>query len=141
MVGSFVSLHYHFVWATLGRAPWLIPRRMSAVERVVRAKCAELGVVPLALGGVEDHLHLLIGAPASLSPSSIIGPIKGASSHVMNSTEVDGPSMRWQGGYGVFSVSMSEVPRVRAYVLNQEAHHADGSVDDDLERVHAPRPR
>ena len=79
MAQPYVSLHYHFVWATWDRLPLLTPDVEAVVYASVHARCADLGVVPRALGGVEDHVHLLVGAPASLAPSDIVGPIKGAS--------------------------------------------------------------
>ena len=71
----FVSIRYHFVWSTQGRRPWLTLALMPDVLACLRSKCSELGVISLAVGGVEDHVHVLVGAPASLSPSVIVGAI------------------------------------------------------------------
>ncbi len=133
MAQPFVSLHYHFVWSTWDRLPLLTPDVETVVYASVQARCADLGVVPLALGGVADHVHLLVGAPAALAPSDIVGPIKGASAHRVNSLGIANCPFRWQGGYGVFSVSRGDLPRIVAYILNQRVHHQTGALEGDLE--------
>lgn len=137
MAQPYVSLHYHFVWATWDRLPLLTPDVEAVVYASVYARCADLGVVPRALGGIEDHVHLLVGAPAALAPSDIVGPIKGASAHRVNSLGMGDCPFRWQGGYGVFSVSRGDLPRVVAYIRGQRVHHQTGSLDDTLEQATA----
>ena len=130
----FVSIRYHFVWSTQGRRPWLTLALMPDVLACLRSKCSELGVISLAVGGVEDHVHVLVGAPASLSPSVIVGQLKGASSHRVNHVLRTTEPFAWQKGYGVFSLSRSHLDVVRAYVLRQPEHHAQASLWNDFER-------
>jgi len=78
---------------------------------------------PIQIGGIEDHVHMLFGAPATLAPSKIAQVIKGGSSAWIHETF---PAMRgfaWQDGYGAFTVSMSSVPDVAAYIRSQREHH------------------
>lgn len=133
MSRPYVCVRYHFVWSTWNRAPFLTPAVDPLVRDCIRAKCVELGAVPLALGGVEDHLHLLVGAPATLAPAALIGPVKGAAAHRANLLPELPFSFRWQGGYGVFSVSRWDEDRVVAYIRNQRQHHSDHTVDTTLE--------
>jgi len=74
----------------------------------------------LANGGMEDHAHLLIQLPASLALSKAVQLLKGNSSRWINE---HGDEFAWQEGYGAFSVSASNVDRVKRYIANQEAHH------------------
>ena len=130
----FVSIRYHFVWSTRGRQPLLSDALAHGVYACVQAKCAELGVAPLAVGGVEDHMHLLVGAPASLAPSTLIGQVKGVSSHLLNHALAATDPFAWQRGYGVFTVSRDHEALVRAYVLGQRLHHNRATLWPELER-------
>jgi REP element-mobilizing transposase RayT len=84
----------------------------------------------VALGGVEDHVHVLIRVPATLSISSIVKQIKGSSSHLANAGE---DTFKWQGGYAAFSVSRGLLARARDYVQNQEERHRAGKLVRDFE--------
>ena len=131
MRAPFTQLHLHLVWATWNRAPLLTPRMRDAVDRCIRAECVKLGVEVIAFNGMADHVHLLVRIPTTVSVSELVRQVKGTSSHML------GQRMRvafkWQSAYGAFTLSTSHVPRVRDYVLNQQQHHADGSVHPSLE--------
>jgi REP element-mobilizing transposase RayT len=85
------------------------------------------------VGGTEDHIHALVGVPATASIADLVRLAKGASSHLANRVLFPDTGFRWQGSYAAFSVSRSDVDRVERYVRAQIAHHADGSLDVDHE--------
>jgi putative transposase len=85
----------------------------------------------IAIGGIDDHVHLLVAMPATLAPADLVKQVKGASSHLVNHGRE--PFFRWQGGYGAFSVSKHHVPRIRDYVLRQEEHHRFNRLTPELE--------
>jgi REP element-mobilizing transposase RayT len=87
----------------------------------------------IAFGGVADHVHLLVRFPTTISIADLVKQVKGSSSHLV-SRRLREP-FKWQGRYGAFTVSPSHVPKIRDYVLNQEKHHADGSVHPMLEMI------
>ncbi len=88
---------------------------------------------PLAIGGVDDHVHMLGRLPMTACVGDVIGKIKGNSSKWINDT-FDGGRTRfgWQRGYGAFSVSYSALTRVRRYIENQEQHHRSRSFADEV---------
>src|SRR5262245_42871597 len=98
------------------------------------AKCKELQCTPLAIGGISDHVHMLVRFVPTISVSRLIGEMKGSSSHVMTHTVAPGAFFKWQRSYGAFTISKRSVPQVRAYVLNQKIHHAEQTVLPELER-------
>ena len=122
----FTKLYVHLVWATWDRLPILSPELIETVDRAIRHECVELGVEVVAFGAVADHVHLLARIPAKLSVADLVKQVKGSSSHLLNH-RLQVP-FKWQGGYGAFSVSASVLPKVRDYVLNQENHHAYGTI-------------
>jgi putative transposase len=116
------SLFYHFVWSTKHRQPLLDEVNRKIIYKSIIAKAVELGSVVLAIRAVEDHLHLLISASPAISPSRLVGQIKGVSSHLIR--KLGWKDFSWQGEYGVYSVSESQLLVVMAYIQNQEKHHS-----------------
>jgi len=82
--------------------------------------CKNIGVGVLAIGGAEDHVHLLVNVPPSLAVAKAVGTVKSNSSKWANGARKE---LAWQQGYSAFSVSASVVPAVVRYIRNQEKHH------------------
>jgi len=127
-------LHYHFVWATFNRLPLLSDELMPHVQRSIYSRAKRLGVIVHALGGVEDHIHVVASVPPKLALAECVGQLKGSSSHIAN--EVSGESrFGWGEGYGAVSLSEGSLPKVIEYVRNQREHHSGGSLLEALENV------
>jgi putative transposase len=84
-------------------------------------QCEVLKCTVIAIGGVEDHVHLLVGFPPTLAVSELVKKVKGTSSHLVNSKHDD--FFKWQGAYGAFTVSQRSLDKVADYIRNQEMHH------------------
>jgi len=78
--------------------------------------------VPVIIGGVIDHVHLLVSLKPTHQISEVLRDIKRKSSEWVHK-EIGDRGFVWQDGYGVFSVSLSQIPTVRRYIENQEDHH------------------
>ena len=91
--------------------------------------CRKQEIFVQAIGGMEDHIHLLIQVPPSLALAKAVSVIKANSSRWANE---EGHKLTWQQGYAAFSVSASIVPAVVRYIQNQEAHHRKMSFDDEF---------
>ena len=89
--------------------------------------------IPHAINGMSDHIHVVISVPPKLSIATVIGQLKGASSHRVNEIFVSHNSFAWQAEYSVFSVSEKVLPRIVEYVKNQKKHHSGNSLLDALE--------
>lgn len=133
MPDSYTRVFVHCVWSTWDRAPDLVGEVEATVYRSLRAECARMGVEVLALGGVADHVHLLVRLPPSVSLAGVMKQCKGASSHLVNHSGDEGFLFRWQGAYRAFSVAPDGVRRVQDYIARQREHHASGSLDPDSE--------
>jgi putative transposase len=127
------QLFLHLVWATWDRHPFLTSDIRQRVYGCLQQECAALGCDVIAIGGMDDHVHLLVQVPATIAPAELVRRVKGASSHLINHEIRPGERFKWQGGYGAFSVSKRNVPLVRDYVLNQEQHHRDGTAHPAVE--------
>jgi putative transposase len=89
----------------------------------------------LQIGGVEDHVHMLILAKPIHSPSEIAKRLKGESSKWVNQEMPEIKGFGWQDGFGAFSVSKSNVPAVIEYIRNQKTHHQKESFGSEYERL------
>ena len=77
----------------------------------------------LAVGGIEDHLHILLSLPATIDVAKAAQLIKGGSSKWLNDKYFKQREFAWQEGYGAFGVNRSSIAAVRRYIQNQEEHH------------------
>ena len=123
-----LALYVHLVGATWDRWPLITPEIESDVHHTLRGLAQRAGCKVLALGGTENHVHLLVEIPATLSVSALIRSIKGASAHWINETLQPSSLFKWQGSYAAFTVSRWDVKNISAYVKNQKEHHAAGTI-------------
>ncbi|TEU10315.1 MAG: IS200/IS605 family transposase [Anaerolineales bacterium] len=128
-------LFYHFVWGTRNREPLIAPEWENSLHNVMAAKATELGALVHAVGGIEDHVHLVVSVPPKIALSTFIGQVKGNSSHFVNHELDVGISFAWQAEYGVVSFGGKRLDTVVRYTKNQRKHHADGITIAMLERV------
>ncbi|HEY3413072.1 MAG TPA: IS200/IS605 family transposase [Armatimonadota bacterium] len=124
----YTQLYVHLMWATWDRLPLLTPERQKAAFACIHAECTQMRAEVLAVGGVEDHVHLLVRVPATITVASLVRQVKGASSHLLTHQIPGADGFKWQGAYGAFTVSHRDVPIVKDYVRGQAQHHGDGSI-------------
>jgi putative transposase len=138
MRAPYTQLYLHLVWATWDRWPLITPEIRPVVYGGIQAQAKRMGVDLMALGGIEDHVHALVRFPTTVTVADLVRQLKGATSHLITHEVRRGETFRWQGGYGAFTVSKSGLDRARAYVLNQETHHARGTIHPELEATSEP---
>ena len=131
MANTYTALHYHFTFSTKLRQPWIRPEIEQRIWEYLGGIARANGLKPLKIGGIEDHIHMLVGAPPTIAPSKIAQLVKGGSSAWIHETFGDLRQVAWQDGYGAFSVSKSAVPDVTAYIENQREHHRTLTFQDE----------
>jgi REP element-mobilizing transposase RayT len=114
--------------------PLITPHLQARIYKCLHAECTRMRIELIAVGGVDDHVHLLVKLPSTVSIADAVKQLKGSSSHFANHEVEKSAGFRWQGSYGAFSVSERIVPRVRRYIANQEEHHRRGA----LHRAYEP---
>jgi putative transposase len=128
-----VALFVHLVWGTWDRLPLLLGETKRRVYRCIEATCVELGVEVLALGGVEDHIHLLARLPATLAVADLVKQVKGTSAHLATHEVAPDSFFKWQGGYAAFWVDQRQLEPIREYIAHQREHHRVGSLIPEWE--------
>ncbi len=135
MPSNYLKLYVHLVWATYDRFPAITPDCEGLLYSTILGKAKELGCEPLAIGGIEDHLHLLLRIPATLALAEIVKGIKGASSRHMVLT-FPHKFFKWQGSYGATTVSPNALRKVIEYIENQKQHHTSRALHNAWETTH-----
>jgi REP element-mobilizing transposase RayT len=124
----------HLVWATWDRESLLTGDMRQIAYRAIGAKCAELGATVVALGGVADHVHLLVRMPLTMSIAEFVKLVKGSSGHLLAHIALERDTFfKWQGAYGAFSVSYRDLDMITDYIKRQEEHHSQRSLMADWE--------
>jgi putative transposase len=124
--------YYHLVWATRDRHPLITPECELALYAQLRQKAKGLKVPVHAIGGVADHLHLVVSIPPQLAISEFVKLIKGSSSRYINQMDL-GITFAWQREYGVFSLGSQQLEQAVNYVENQKDHHHQNTLIRMLE--------
>ena len=122
MSSTHLSLHYHIVFSTKDRHPWIEADWRDDLHGYLGGCVKTLGGVPEEIGGVADHVHVLIGLRATHCLADVIREIKKVSSRWVHEQR-SVPDFSWQEGYGAFTVSRSNIAGVRRYIATQEEHH------------------
>ena len=138
MRAPFTQLYLHCVWATWDRMPLLTPQVDDIIYAAIHAKCRDLNCEAVALGGMPDHLHLLVRFPTTVSVADLVKGIKGSSAHLQTQRVSQTTFFKWHGAYGAFTVSPDALPAVKAYIHQQKQHHANGSLWADWEHTFIP---
>jgi putative transposase len=122
MPSTHLSLHYHLIFSTKDRVAFIHRDWRGRLHAYLGGLINDLGGVPEKIGGVEDHVHLLVGLRATHCLADVLRETKSASSKWVHD-EIKPPRFSWQEGYGAFTVSASQIETVKSYIANQEAHH------------------
>jgi REP element-mobilizing transposase RayT len=120
---SFSSSLHHCVFATKNREPWLTPEIRERLWPYLGGIARENDMKPLAIGGISDHVHILVSLPTTLSLSKAIQLLKGNSSKWIHETFPPLRAFAWQQGYAAFSIGVSGIDETCAYIRSQEQHH------------------
>ena len=132
MATSLTNLLYHIVFSTKGRVPLIHENLREPVYEYLGGILRGQRSVLVEIGGMPEHVHLLVKLRADLAIASAIRVLKSNSSGWINdSRKVEG-RFEWQVGYFAVSVSESRVADVRRYIQRQAEHHARILFRDEL---------
>ena len=127
MPGSYFELYLHLIWAVKNREHLLIPEIEKPIFDIIKRKAAGQKARVIAFGNTTDHIHLLVSIHPDTVISTMLKEMKAASSYYVN--QKLGRAFYWQEGYGALTVSKRGFEKVRAYVQNQKAHHAQNNIE------------
>lgn len=131
MGSTYLSLHYHLVFATKNREELLDGSWRGRLYEYMVGMLRNIGAAPQIINGVEDHVHLLVGLKSTHCLADVMRELKKSSS-VWIQRSIPLPTFSWQEGYGAFTVAATGRDATRGYIANQEKHHERISSRDEL---------
>jgi len=136
MSQSLAQIYVHLVFSTKNRTPWLKDgSHRQELHRYLHGVCRNQNCPAVAVGGVEDHVHLLVRLGKTTSVSVLIRELKTESTKWIREKSNTLSDFHWQNGYGAFSVSPSHLEALIHYIENQEEHHKTESFQDEFRRL------
>jgi putative transposase len=131
MPSTYLSLHYHLVFGTKDRMPLIEAAWRLRLHEYLGGTIRGLGGFPQEVGGVADHVHLLVGLKATHCLADVMRELKKASSAWVHD-ELGILGFAWQEGYAAFTVSATAREAVRSYIARQEEHHRVRSFREEV---------
>jgi len=134
MPSTHLSLHYHVVFSTKERRAFIDEPWRERLHAYLGGSVRTLGGVPEAVGGVGDHVHLLVGLRATHCLADVVRDIKSTSSEWVHQT-IKLAVFSWQEGYGAFTVSASQLEVAKQYIANQAEHHRKKTFQEEYREL------
>jgi putative transposase len=131
MPSTYLSLHYHLIFSTKDRAPLIEQSWRQRLHEYLGGTVVGLEGFPQGVGGVADHVHLLVGLKATHRLADFLRELKKASSAWAHD-EIGVRQFAWQEGYAAFSVSATARKVVQSYIANQDRHHHRKTFREEL---------
>ena len=129
---TFASVYIHVVFSTKDRMPLIAESWRRRLYEYMSGIAREEFGRAIDIGGTANHVHGLLSIGTDLSIGGIMAKWKALSSGWVHKALPDGGAFGWQSGYGVFSVSRSNVDKVVQYIEGQEEHHKIRSFEDEF---------
>jgi putative transposase len=129
MAHAFSRNHIHLIFSTKERRNTIAKEWQQRLWAYLGGICENHEMIALAVGGTQNHVHILFHLPTKIALAKAVVLLKANSSKWMGE---QGIKFSWQEGYGAFSVSASNLDQVTRYIQNQEAHHRKTSSEDEF---------
>lgn len=124
MANTYTQIHLQFIFAPKYRAALIRPEWETYLYKYITGIVQTNKHKMIAINGMPDHIHLLIGFRTTQSIADLMQDVKGGSSKWINDNKHCKSRFEWQSGYGAFSYSKSQLPDVIRYIENQKEHHS-----------------
>jgi putative transposase len=123
MANTFSQMYIHFVFAVQNRDAMIHASWEGRLFKYMTGIVQGQGQKMLAINGMPDHVHFLIGMKPDCRPSDLVRDVKKYSNEFIKNERLSKFAFRWQEGYGVFSYSHSHLDNIVKYIMNQKEHH------------------
>jgi len=123
MANTYSQLYIHIVFAVKGRQNLISANWKDEIYKYITGIVTNKGQKLIAINGIPDHIHILIGLKPDMSISDLVRDIKSNSSKFINDKKWINGKFEWQTGFGAFSYSHSQLTNVIHYIERQEEHH------------------
>ena len=128
-----VSVRVHCIFSTKDRDCRIPADLQARAWAFIGGIARNIGATAIAVGGIEDHVHVLLLLPPTMALSAATQKIKSNSSRWIH--EQTGRRFEWQEGYAAFSVGIAQTDQTVEYILHQREHHARSGFAQELARI------
>ena len=135
MANTFTQIHIHVVFATKFRNAQIDVQLESRLYEYIISIFNHYKHKVLAIGGMPDHIHILFGQRPDQSLSELIQKVKASSSKWINESGLTNSKFSWQEGFGAFSYTKSDIPKVMEYIVNQKIHHQRRTFLEEYQKI------
>lgn len=132
MSNTYTKIYLHIIFAVKNREFLLSPVAQQSLHLYLAKMLATSGHYPVAIGGVENHVHILIDYKPTQAIPDLVRELKVASAKMINTNHLIPFQFAWQRGYGCFSYSPSQIEQVKQYILHQKQHHGKMSLREEM---------
>ncbi len=130
MSQSLSDILLHIIFSTKHRSSWIDPSIENELYSYIRAICKDLNCPVIEIGGIADHVHILVSFGRTITLSDLISKMKANSSRWMKTK--GNSQFCWQRGFGAFSVARRNLGSVRGYIVSQKEHHKTKSFKEEF---------
>jgi putative transposase len=131
MSDTFSQIHIQIVFAVKHRQNLISPDWEQRLYQYIIGIVNEKGQKLLAINGVQDHIHFMIGMRPTCCLADLVREIKKASTKMINDNKFTKGTFHWQEGYGAFSYSKWDVNKICNYITKQKEHHAKNNFKEE----------
>ena len=131
MANTFSQIYIQTVFAVSDRLSLIRPEFKEELYQYITGIVRNDGHKLIAINGMPDHVHILIGLKPVMALSDLVRDIKANSSNFINDNKWVRGKFSWQEGYGAFSYGLSQLDTIISYIRNQEWHHSRRSFRDE----------
>ena len=131
MASSLVKVDIHLIFHAKTTGVMMRSADLPRIFQYLGGVIKGLGGIPVMVGGMADHIHILCSLPKDKSLVAFVRTVKAESSKWMKSLDPSYSRFAWQDGYGAFSVSPSVLGKVESYIKNQPEHHKHRTFEDE----------
>ena len=132
MSHSYVQCRLHCIFSTRARRNLIPADVQPRLWPYIGGMAREHDMTALAVGGTDNHAHVLLAIPATITVAKAMQIVKAGSSTWLRSTFAAMREFAWQEGYGVFSVSASRIEETTRYIERQAEHHRTVSFENEF---------
>jgi len=122
-MSSFVKIYIHYVFSTKNREPYIVPELENRLWAYMGGIARKNNMEAIAINGTENHAHVLLSLPSTITIARAIQLVKGSSSNWVSKTFPQFRDFEWQKGYGAFSISHYDLQKTINYIKNQKKYH------------------
>ncbi|MFN8340248.1 MAG: IS200/IS605 family transposase [Cyclobacteriaceae bacterium] len=134
MANTYTQLYFHVVFAVKGRANLISPKWKEDLYKYITGIIKNKNQKLIAINGMPNHIHLLIGMKPDGNLSDLVRDIKANSSRFVNEMKLVSGKFEWQNGFGAFTLGHSQLDSIADYIRKQEEHHQTTTFKEEYQK-------